>query len=860
MHAIEPKTTYLKDYTPPAYLADELKLTFKIFEDHTSVHAKSTFHKNCSDSHSLILNGEHLKLISVKLDGEEIPYNLDSQFLTINDVPDTFTLEIETEIDPSNNTRLEGLYKSGGNWCTQCEAEGFRTITYFPDRPDVMTIFTVRVEADKTTCPVLLSNGNLIEEGELENNRHFTVWHDPFPKSCYLFALVAGNLVYIQDFFTTHSNHEVDLRIYVRAGDEDQCSWAMESLIKAMKWDEETYGREYQLDRFNIVAVSDFNMGAMENTSLNIFNTALVLAHPDTATDTDFERVEAVIAHEYFHNWSGNRVTCRDWFQLSLKEGLTVFRDQEFSADLNSRDVKRIDDIITLRRMQFAEDAGPLAHPVRPDNYIEINNFYTVTVYEKGAELIRMQRTLLGKETYRAATDLYFSRYEGMAVTCDDFLHCMEEASGRDLSHFKLWYSQAGTPEVLAVDSYNQKLNIYTLELSQKIPPTPGQPEKKPMHIPVLVGLIGPNGEDIEERLLELQEEKQIFTFENISSRPVPSILRGVSAPVKLQTNLSSEDLCFLMIHDKDSFNRWEAGQTLSLRMFSSMLSNNEKGKQEEVWLEFLSSFKDLLDQASIETSNKALLARSLNLPDLHIIAQECLLIDPAAIYKVRQSALQAINTNFGDTLRKIYQDNHDVIFSRDILAKSRRSLKNTILRILNDVTLAKAQYDTACCMTDHVSALSVLSNNEGREKEEAFTDFYNKFKKHMLVIDKWFSLQSTSTSEGTLKAVQTLKSHPDFTIKNPNRARALLGSFSMNNPTCFHSPDGSGYEFLANAVIELDKINPQIAARLLTPFKEWKRYVPSLQDLMKSSLEKIQSTEDLSPNVFEIVTKCLTF
>jgi len=853
MRTDTPKTIYLKDYTPPAYLVDSIDLTFKIFDDKTIVSATTEFRRNHEGQEPLVLNGEHLKVLSVKIDGNDTPYDFDDKFLTIKSVPESFSLTVETEINPAANTRLEGLYMSGGNWCTQCEAEGFRTITCFPDRPDVMTVFTVRVEADKKKCPVLLSNGNLVDEDDLDNGRHFTVWHDPFPKPCYLFALVAGDLVHIKDTFKTQSGRNVDLRIYVRKGDETQCDWAMESLIKSMKWDEEVYGCEYQLDRFNIVAVSDFNMGAMENTSLNIFNTALVLAHPDTATDLDFERVESVIAHEYFHNWSGNRVTCRDWFQLSLKEGLTVFRDQEFSADLNSRDVQRIDDVALLRRMQFPEDAGPLAHPVRPDNYIEINNFYTVTVYEKGAEVIRMYRTLLGNAAYRKATDLYFDRYDGMAVTCDDFLKCMEDASGKDLSQFKLWYSQAGTPEITANGTYDKENRTYTLALSQRVPATPGQTDKKPMHIPVRVGLIGPNGEDIVEKLLELRLETETFTFENIPAQPVPSILRGFTAPVKLQTNLSNNDLQFLIVHDKDGFNRWEAGQILALRMFSSMLDHNDP-----VWKTFLDSYSVLIEQASKSGIDKALLARNLSLPDIGIIGQQQKIVDPEAIHRVRQTALTSINDLYSVALRKIYADNHDKVFASDFESRARRALKNTILRILNDADLAKAQYDSATCMTDRVGSLSVLADHDGSSRDEAFTDFHKRFKDYMLVIDKWFALQAAGVSANTLERIKDLRNHPDFIIKNPNRARSLLAGFAMNNPVCFHAADGNGYNFLADAVIELNSINPQIAARILTPFKEWKRYTPDRQERMKTALEKIKATKDLSADVFEIVTKSL--
>ncbi len=871
MRTDTPQTIHLKDYQPYAYLIEHVDLTFKIFEERTLVHAVSRFRKREAGTEMpVVLNGEHLTLKSVTLDGRLLDdgtdYSVDDKLLTLPaSATDEFTLEIETEIDPAANTRLEGLYKSGGNWCTQCEAEGFRTITYFPDRPDVMTVFKVRLEADKAVCPVLLSNGNLIEEGDLEDGRHFSLWHDPFPKPCYLFALVAGDLVYIEDSFSTRSNREVLLRIYVREGDQDQCYWAMESLKASMKWDEEEYGREYELDRFNIVAVSDFNMGAMENTSLNIFNTALVLAHPETATDMDFERVESVIAHEYFHNWTGNRVTCRDWFQLSLKEGLTVFRDQEFSGDMNSAGVKRIEDVALLRRLQFAEDAGPMAHPVRPDNYIEINNFYTVTVYEKGAEVIRMQHTLLGPETYRKATDLYFERYDGQAVTCEDFVKCMEDASGRDLSQFFRWYEQAGTPEIKAEGTYDEAARRYTLTLSQSTPATPGQTNKQPLHIPVKVGLVGPDGGDMAEELLELTEETQSFEFENVAAQPIPSILRGFSAPVKLTTDLSNDDLRFLMVNDNDGFNRWEAGQTYALRMIGEMLDRLEQGHDYIVWPEFLDSYSALLNQAAAPETDKALLALSLSLPDIPFIGQFRRHVDPRAIYEVRETVIAAILERDRAKLETVYKANRtDAAFKNNFAARAQRSLQNLALGLLGKdphepaIALAKAQYDSANNMTDRVAALRVLGDSETQEREDAFADYYQRFKAYQLVIDKWFSLQAMAVRPDTLHDIRALKGHEDFTMKNPNRVRSLHGAFAMNNPVCFHDESGSGYDFLADAIIELNGINPQIAARMLTPLREWRRYTPDRQTKMEAALTRVRDLPNLSPDVFEVVSKTL--
>lgn len=875
MRTDQPKTIYLKDYKAPDYKVRHLDLNFSLFEEHTLVTSTAKYYRD-GEKAPLVLNGEHMFLKGVRLDGELLEdgrdFTLTETQMTITaDLPDEFTLEIITEIDPAANTALEGLYKSQGNYCTQCEAEGFRRITFYQDRPDVLATFTTRVEADKEKYPVLLSNGNLKDSGDAENGRHFTVWDDPFPKPCYLFALVAGDLVHIEDQFKTKSGRDVTLRIYVREGDQDQCDHAMESLIHSMKWDEDVYGREYELDLFNIVAVSDFNMGAMENTSLNIFNTALVLAHQDTATDHDFERVEGVIAHEYFHNWTGNRVTCRDWFQLSLKEGLTVFRDQEFSGDMNSAGVKRIDDVALLRRVQFPEDSSPMAHPVRPDNYIEINNFYTVTVYEKGAEVIRMQHSLLGADTYRKATDLYFDRFDGQAVTCDDFVQCMEDASGQDLTQFKLWYSQAGTPKVSATTNYDESAQTFSIEFTQSVPDTPGQTDKKPMHIPIAFGLVGPDGSDMDlgngetSTVLHLREAEQSFTFENISSKPVPSILRGFSAPIKLTTDLSTKDLCFLMVHDSDGFNRWEAGQTLAMRMILAMIDDHKNGKDVTVWPEYIDSFGGLLAQVDRPDCDKALLARSLGLPTISFIGQQMDKIDPAAIFDVLEIIQQTLSEAYRSELEEIYKNNRSGdVFSAKFEAQAQRSLQNVVLRYLTKGsdhthwTTAKAQYDDANNMTDRVAALSCLAESDTDERNAAFEDFYSRFKDYQLVVDKWFALQASATRQNVLHDIQELKAHNEFTFKNPNRVRSLYAAFAMNNPVFFHDVSGRGYEFLADAIIELNEINPQIAARLLTPFREWRQYTEDRQEKMRSALERIASLHNLSPNVFEIVTKTL--
>ena len=857
-----PKTIYLKDYKPYPFKVHSLRLDFDIQDGFTVVTAKSRFERIDPSAVDVVLNGEDMELLSVKVDGQDAAdYSLNESALRLPCTRDVFELEIQTKIVPEQNTRLEGLYMSGGNYCTQCESEGFRRITYFPDRPDVLTVFTVRVEASND-YPVLLSNGNKQASGLLENDRHFSVWHDPFPKPCYLFALVAGDLAHIKDSFTTKYGREVGLYIYVRSGDEAQCAHAMESLKKSMKWDEETYGLEYELDLFNIVAVSDFNMGAMENTSLNIFNTALVLAAQETATDLDFLRVEGVIAHEYFHNWSGNRVTCRDWFQLSLKEGLTVFRDQEFSADMNSRAVQRIDDVGHLRKLQFSEDAGPLSHPIRPDNYIEINNFYTMTVYEKGAEVIRMMHTILGEVNYRKGTDLYFSRHDGTAATCDDFVACMQEASGVDLTHFKLWYSQAGTPEVYFNGEYDADKKTYSVTLRQEIPDTPGQSEKKPMHIPVSIGLLGHDGRElIETQILNLQESSQKFVLENVKEKPVPSVLRNFSAPVKLYTELSNVDLSFLMLRDSDGFNRWEAGQQLYLRMINHMVDTGSN----DICPKFMQNLGGLIELGLEDDTDHALLARGLMLPAIGIIGQQRDEIDPDVLYKARQAMLATIKREHRKNLDKLYSlcksPSEFSILPQDM---GRRSLRNVVLSILSAThgtgcaSRSKTHYDEADNMTDRVAALSVIANIDKPERDEVFNDFYGCFKDYPLVVDKYFSLQAGATRKDIIQNLKKLKEHSDFNIKNPNRVRSLYAAFAMNNPVGFHAVDGSGYSFLTDAILELDAINPQIAARLLTPMREWKRYTLDRQEKMRLCLERVIATKGLSPDVFEIASKSL--
>lgn len=861
MRTDTPKTIYLKNYTAYPFEVASLDLDFDIHDGYTIVTAISIFTRTEPNASDIVLHGEDLELLCVEIDGVAVEnYSKDDSALTLPcPENETFTLKIQTKIFPEKNTRLEGLYNSGGTYCTQCEAEGFRRITYYPDRPDVLSVFTVRIEADKT-YPVLLSNGNRVDGGEVGENRHFTIWEDPYPKPCYLFALVAGDLTHIHDTFTTKSGQEVDLYIYVRHGDEGQCAHAMDSLKRSMTWDEDVYGLEYDLDIFNIVAVSDFNMGAMENKSLNIFNTALVLAQQETATDHDFMRVEGVIAHEYFHNWSGNRVTCRDWFQLSLKEGLTVFRDQEFSADTHSRVVQRIDDVAHLRKFQFAEDASPLAHPIRPDNYIEINNFYTMTVYEKGAEVIRMLRTILGAENYRKGTDLYFQRHDGQAVTCDDFVQAIQEASDIDLTQFKLWYAQAGTPDVTFKGVYDAKTQTYKISLSQSTPDTPNQSNKEPMSIPISIGLLGADGNDlVSTQTLMLEKAQQDFEIQNVGERPTPSVLRGFSAPVKLNANLSDDELAFLMVHDSDGFNRWDCGQIYALNTINKIMGGNDDVES------YVQAYSKVLDQALESGSDKAFMSRALSLPDVSYIGQYQEQATPPATHAAREALLSNIVDKCGDTILALYDANKTPDeFLITAQAMGQRALQNCALSLLShgdkDASAERAlvQYNGANTMTDRVAALSVLASTAAAERDTAFADFYERFKDYPLVIDKWFGLQASAVKNDIIDDMQILRTHKDFNIKNPNRVRSLFAAFAMNNPVSFHAEDGSGYVLLRDAVVELNTINPQIAARLLTPMREWRRYTPERQTMMKQALSDILEIKDIAPDIFEIASKSL--
>ena len=872
------KTTYRKDYTAPAYLIERVELHFELGEDFTDVRAQLTV-KQVDAAQPLVLAGRELELLALHCDGEVLAttrYQVDSDSLTIHDLPDTCTLALKTRIYPQLNTSLEGLYQSSGNFCTQCEAEGFRKITYMLDRPDVMAVYTTTLVADKQRYPVLLANGNLQQSGDLADGRHYATWHDPYKKPSYLFAIVAGDLRYVEDFFTTRSGREVTLCIYVESEHIDQCDHAMQSLKKSMAWDEQVFGLEYDLDIYMIVAVSDFNMGAMENKGLNIFNTKYVLAKQDTATDSDYTGVEAVIAHEYFHNWTGNRVTCRDWFQLSLKEGLTVFRDQEFSADRGSRGVKRIDDVRLLRSAQFAEDAGPMAHPVRPDEYMEINNFYTVTIYNKGAEVVRLQHTLLGAQGFRRGMDLYFQRHDGQAVTCDDFVAAMADANNVDLAQFKRWYSQAGTPELTVERDYDAATESYTLTIKQSCPATPGQATKQPFHIPVRMGLLDQQGNELAlqldgenaatgtTRVLELRQAEQQYQFINVAEPPVPSLLRGFSAPVKLHIDYSDDELMFLLAHDSDDFNRWEAGQQLAIRTLLKLVEQYQQN--EAPTKEAVAAFCAAYRQALVSTKDQALLAQILTLPSETYLADQMAIADVDNIHAAREYLRQTLANSLQDELHEIYQTAHapNTPYSLEPEAIGQRALKNVCLDYLSQrddselLALCVQQLQTANNMTDELGALRVLSNRDCPERITALADFYQRWQHEALVVDKWFALQAMAKLPGTLDHIKTLLDHPAFSIKNPNKVRALIGTFSHANPRHFHAANGNGYAFLAEQVMALNELNPQVAARLVSAFNRWRKYDSHRQNLMQAQLQRIAATPALSPDVYEITSKSL--
>lgn len=878
MDAAAPQAIHLEDYSAPDYRIARVALAFDLEPEATRVKSRLEVEYSGADGGQggyppLRLDGDDLKLLSICLDGAALAperYSLDDAALSVEVTSRTFTLEIETEINPKANTRLEGLYISSGTFCTQCEAEGFRRITFFPDRPDVMSVYEVTLTADKALYPVLLSNGNLMERGETPDGRHWTRWEDPFPKPSYLFAVVAGDLAAVEDSFTTASGREVALRIFVEHGNESRCGYGMDSLKRAMRWDEERFGLEYDLDVFNIVAVSDFNMGAMENKSLNVFNSKCVLADPDTATDADYASIEGIVAHEYFHNWTGNRVTCRDWFQLSLKEGLTVFRDQEFSADMRSAPVKRIQDVRLLRARQFPEDGGPTAHPVRPASYIEINNFYTATVYDKGAEVIRMMQGLLGREGFRKGMDLYFERHDGQAVTCDDFAAAMSDATGVDLSQFKLWYSQAGTPKVTVRGEYDVQSQTFDLTLTQDVPDTPGQNGKQPMHIPLDMALLSAGGKAMpltlageesatDSRVLDLRERSQTYRFENIVEAPAVSINRSFSAPVTLDIDQTPAARAVLMAHDSDSFNRWETGQQYATELLLDAVAQGREAAADDLIGALRATLMD-------EGQDAAFRALALTLPTEPYLADQMTVVDVEAIHAAREALRRSIATVLQDDLLATYRAMQtNAPFEPTAEAAGRRALKNVALAYLTAtdapalLELAVTQSRDADNMTDRMAALSLLTDKDVPARAAALDSFYQRYREDALVVDKWLSLEAMSVLPATLQRVQGLLEHEAFSLTNPNKVRALIGVFAAGNPLRFHEADGSGYRFLAERIVDLDRINPQAAARLIAPLGRWSRFDEARQDLMRAALQSILDAGELSPDVYELTSKSLT-
>jgi len=876
-----PQPVRLADYRPPAFLIDTVDLVFDLNGSNARVKSRLGMRRNPAafdPTAPLQLDGEALALVSLALDGQPLGdnrYQLPAGGgLILTDVPDAFTLDVETRIAPEDNTQLSGLYMSGGNFCTQCEPEGFRRITYFIDRPDVMARYTTTIVADKSGFPVLLSNGNPVEHGESGNGRHWAKWVDPHPKPSYLFALVAGDLIPVRDRFTTRSGKAVALAFWVRRGDEDKCGHAMASLKKAMRWDEEVFGLEYDLDVFNIVAVSDFNMGAMENKGLNIFNTRYVLAKPETASDADFQNIEGVIAHEYFHNWTGNRVTCRDWFQLSLKEGLTVFRDQQFSADQGSGTVERIGDVRSLRAIQFPEDDGPLAHPVRPESYLRIDNFYTPTVYNKGAEVVRMIHTLIGKEGFRRGMDLYIRRYDNHAVTIEDFVAAMQDASGIDLTQFKRWYEQAGTPEITVEDRWDAASGVYELIAEQKVPPTPGQPEKSPMLIPLAMGLIGPDGAELPTRLegevssrmgtrvLTLAQPRQSFRFIDLPGPPVPSLLRDFSAPVKLK-GVPLDRLKFLAVHDTEPFARWEAGQQVATMVLLDRIAAHQRGETSTALdRDIVAAMRRTLADADRDL---AFAAEALNLPSESFLADQLAVADVDAIHAAREKARGALGKELAGEFETAYRHYADPgPYRIEAASIGRRALRNVCLAYLaaadpeKGAALAMAQFNAGRNMTDVLAALTVFVDLDRPERATALARFYESWSHDGLVIDKWFALQARSSLPHTPERVRELTRHPAFERKNLNRLRALVGTFAQANQARFHDASGAGYTLLADEVIAVDPLNPTTAARLVQPLGSWRRYDPARQALMRRELERVLAVPGLSRNTYEMVSKSL--
>ena len=877
--ASAPEPTFRKDYQAPGFLIQHVELWFDLGEDGTTVRSKIQFERNpaVGGSAPLVLMGEELETLAVLVDGKELDasgWSATATELTVTALPgDSFTLETTVRIHPESNTSLNGLYKSSGNFCSQCEAEGFRSITWFLDRPDVMATYRVTVTAEKEKYPHLLSNGNRIESRVEADGRHSVVWEDPFKKPSYLFALVAGDLHCHRGSFKTMTGRTIDLEIYVEHRDSDKCDHALGSLQRSMKWDEETFGLEYDLDLYMIVAVSDFNMGAMENKGLNVFNSKYVLARTDTASDADFEAVEAVIAHEYFHNWTGNRVTCRDWFQLTLKEGLTVYRDARYTADMTSEAVKRIDDVQGLRSHQFAEDAGPMAHPIRPERYIEMNNFYTSTVYEKGAEIIRMYDTLLGRDGFRKGMDLYFERHDGQAVTCDDFRAAMSDANDRDFDQFERWYLQKGTPKLKAVGSYDEANQTYTLELSQSAPEN--EPNFKPTHMPVSFGLVGPSGADMglaqkgedpaaapTNLVLELTKSTDSWTFHGVCSKPVPSVLRGFSAPVHLELERSREDLVFLFAHDSDSFNRFDAGQTLFTEVLLELAEAAAKGEALKLDPSVVEAVRSILNDASLDGSLKA---QAMSLPGFSILSQSRTPVDPAALIEARDFVVKTLSAELReDLLRARDAARPTGPYKADKASVNGRRLANASLGLLTAggdkeaLQMATDQFNAADNMTDSQAALGCLVQTEGPHRSEALATFFERWKDDGLVMDKWFSLQAMSRPFD-VKALAALREHKDFTMENPNRVRSLIGVFAMANFRGFHNKDGSGYAAIADAVLELDEKNPQVASRMVRALNPWKQYAAPHAEHMKAQLERIKAKKGLSKDVFEIVSSALS-
>ncbi|EGQ8003071.1 aminopeptidase N [Vibrio parahaemolyticus] len=862
-----PQAKYRKDYQAPSHTITDIDLTFDLYDNDTIVTALSKVVQK-GESTTLELDGEGLELRSVKVDGEDWAHHeVKEASLVLSDLPAEFELEIITKIDPEANTALEGLYKSGGAFCTQCEAEGFRRITYYLDRPDVLAKYTTKVIADKATYPYLLSNGNRIAQGEAENGRHWVQWQDPHPKPAYLFALVAGDFDVLRDKYTTMSGRNVDLEIFVDKGNLDRAGHAMTSLINSMKWDEERFGLEYDLDIYMIVAVDFFNMGAMENKGLNIFNSKFVLANDQTATDRDYLGIEAVIGHEYFHNWTGNRVTCRDWFQLSLKEGLTVFRDQEFSSDLGSRAVNRIDNVRIIRGPQFAEDASPMSHPIRPDKVIEMNNFYTLTVYEKGSEVIRMYHTLLGEEGFQKGMKLYFERHDGTAATCEDFVSAMEDATGVDLKQFRLWYSQSGTPTLRVNSEYNAEAKTYALTVEQFIEATQDQAEKQALHIPFDIelydskGQVIPliiNGESV-HNVLDIKQDKQTFVFENVVEQPVPSLLREFSAPVKLEYDYSDAELIFLMKHATNDFARWDASQMLLAKYIRQNVTNVQTGSEVQLSEDLIDAFRGVLLDENLEP---AFIAQVFSLPSINEITGWYKQIDVDAVDTVLNSITVSLSAALEDELSATYHTLKQAEYTIDHAAIGKRALRNQCLQFLAHTdkgnTLVKAQYEAANNMTDTIAAMSAANSAQLECREELMADYSDKWKHDGLVMDKWFALQGTNPAEDALEKVKATMNHEAFSLKNPNRTRSLIGSFLAANPVRFHDKSGSGYQFAGEILRQLNDSNPQVASRMIDPLLKFRKYDEARQAMIRAELEKLKAMDNLAKDLFEKVTKAL--